>query len=520
MRNVKTFQLLMVCVLMLCMTFNAFAQETADENRKATIKIVKEVDGKVTKIDRTIELQDGETLEQAMERTGLNSEIEEVVGEEVDIDVDIDMDADADGKHAHKMKKMIFIGEDGETQKMELKEGANFDFQTDSDKNIEVIQKDGVNTIIIKDKDGEQKVIEIIDDQVKVNGDSKEVIFLRHGEGKKCCEKGEESDCCANKIKKVERIKHSNSNKAFLGVILSQEITNENGVETNSGIVVKEVVEESAAEAAGLKAGDVIKAIDGKDVADSKELIEALSKFEVGDKVNIGYEREGKRASTGATLKANNHQWTSADDNHKVIIKKRIGENGEEIDVQIDDVMEMIEDIEVEKGSAGEVFIIKKRMGDEGEDIEVEKIIESIEGKDGEKTGKRVMIFKDENGNVTKREMNFNVWIQDVETTDVENIENSSLKKAATENTLQIESLQFYPNPNDGRFDISFNLPNKGKTVVRVVDMAGKEVFQDKLGNFSGMYEKQIDISKNNKGVYFLQVEQGDKVMMKKIVVQ
>ncbi len=514
MKNVRTLQLLMVCILMSCMTFNVFAQEDTNENRKATIKIVKKVDGETTVIDRTIKLQNGESLEDAMERTGLNKEIEAVEESGKDVNIDVHTDVHTNGKRTKKMKKVIIIEEDGESKKMDLEEGTHLNFNTDGDKNVEIIEKDGVNTIIIKDNDGVEKIIEIKGNDVKVNGESKDVMYFHKGE--KCCKKGEEGNCCANKMKKVEKIKH-NSNKASLGVMLSQEITNENGVETNSGIVVKEVVKESAAEAAGLKAGDIIKAVDGKEVADSKELVEALGKFDVGDKVKIGYERDGKRASTEATLKANTHQWTShgeSDDNHKIIIKKRIGENGEEMD----EVMELLEDIEVEKGSAGEVFIIKRT--EDGEEVEIEKIMEGLESEDGKKTGRRVMIFKDEDGKVTKKEMNFNVWIQDVETTDVDKIENSSLKKAAAENTLTVESLQFYPNPSDGRFDISFNLPSKGKTVVRVVDMAGKEVFQDKLGNFSGTYEKQIDISNNTKGVYFLQVEQGDKVMMKKIVVQ
>ena len=191
--------------------------------------------------------------------------------------------------------------------------------------------------------------------------------------------------------------------------------------------------------------------------------------------------------------------------------------DGEGSDVDID---ELIENMEIE-GDKDVRVIIKKRI--DGADVDIEKIIEEIEVEiEGDDKAHRVMIFQDENGKITKKEMNLNlnVWIQDVETVDVDKIENASLKKAATENSLTVESLQFYPNPSDGRFDLSFNLPQKGKTAVRVVDMAGKVVFQDELGSFSGTYEKQIDISSNAKGIYFLQVEQGEQVMMKKIVMQ
>ncbi len=477
MKRRYNFQILAILVFVLGMTSNIFAQEQKGDDRKATIKIIKEVDGKVTKVDRTIELQEGESLQDALKRTGLDKEMESVGigGEDMDVDVDIRMEGEE--KHAHKVKKRIFIGEDG----------------------------------------------------------------------KKCCEKREAENCCAKKIHKIEKIQH-NSNKASLGVMLTQKIENENGVETNSGILVKDVLEGSAAEAAGLKAGDILKGVDGKEVIDYKEVLDALSKFEVGDKVAIDYERNGERASTEATLKANSHQWTSKDgEDHKVIIKKRM--NGEEVDIEkilegIEledgkegnvmiikkrmnggeevDIEKVLEGIELEDGKEGNVMIIKKRMN--GDDVEIEKIIEDIELEDG-KQGNVMIIKKRMNGEGEVRievenEVDFNVWIKDVEKADVEKIENTSLKKAAVENTLKVESLQFYPNPSDGRFDLSFNLSEKGNTVVRVVDMAGKEVFQDKLGKFTGTYEKQIDISGQSNGVYFLQVEQNNQIMMKKIVIQ
>jgi hypothetical protein len=90
---------------------------------------------------------------------------------------------------------------------------------------------------------------------------------------------------------------------------------------------------------------------------------------------------------------------------------------------------------------------------------------------------------------------------------------------SGTDGKLSVEKMEFYPNPNNGRFNLSFTLPDKGDTEVKVMDLKGQQVFSEKLGNFSGSYSKEIDISKNPKGAYFIRVEQGQHALVKKVVV-
>lgn len=47
----------------------------------------------------------------------------------------------------------------------------------------------------------------------------------------------------------------------------------------------------------------------------------------------------------------------------------------------------------------------------------------------------------------------------------------------------------------------------------------GQQVFSEKLGSFSGSYSKEVHISKNPKGAYFIRVEQGQRALVKKVVV-
>jgi Do/DeqQ family serine protease len=72
---------------------------------------------------------------------------------------------------------------------------------------------------------------------------------------------------------------------------------------TMEGIYVAKVVEDGAAEAAGLKEGDVITSLDGKMVTSFGELQGVLAKKRPGDKVNITYLRDKKSHKATLTLK-------------------------------------------------------------------------------------------------------------------------------------------------------------------------------------------------------------------------
>lgn len=83
------------------------------------------------------------------------------------------------------------------------------------------------------------------------------------------------------------------ANKAMLGVTTEK---------TGEGVTVRSVSDESAAEKAGLKEGDIITAVDGKAITSPDELSQSLKDKNPGDKVEISYTREGKKASVTAAL--------------------------------------------------------------------------------------------------------------------------------------------------------------------------------------------------------------------------
>ncbi|MHA4847507.1 PDZ domain-containing protein [Flavitalea antarctica] len=83
------------------------------------------------------------------------------------------------------------------------------------------------------------------------------------------------------------------STRAFLG-ISSQD--------SPEGVKIVQVTEESAAEKAGLKSGDVIVMIDEKKIEEPEDVTSTIRKHKPKDKITITYKRNNKEAKATATL--------------------------------------------------------------------------------------------------------------------------------------------------------------------------------------------------------------------------
>ena len=77
-----------------------------------------------------------------------------------------------------------------------------------------------------------------------------------------------------------------------------------------------------------------------------------------------------------------------------------------------------------------------------------------------------------------------------------------------------------YPNPNDGSMKIRFEQDEGIKTNVQIRDAAGRLVFEEDLGVFSGLYEKEVNLIEHGAGTYFMTIYQGEEKQIEKIIVQ
>jgi serine protease Do len=70
----------------------------------------------------------------------------------------------------------------------------------------------------------------------------------------------------------------------------------------NNGVLVGEITPGGPAEKAGLKAGDIISTIDGRQIKDGDDLVNEIASRRPGSSVRLGYLREGKQADATVTI--------------------------------------------------------------------------------------------------------------------------------------------------------------------------------------------------------------------------
>ncbi|HZV71980.1 MAG TPA: trypsin-like peptidase domain-containing protein [Saprospiraceae bacterium] len=103
----------------------------------------------------------------------------------------------------------------------------------------------------------------------------------------------------ANLAKKVlEDIReYGSAHRGWLGVVirpLDNTSAEDAGLDEVSGVVIERVNDESAADAGGLRAGDIIVNIDGKKIVSSPDFMGIIGQHRPGDMINVNYYREGK----------------------------------------------------------------------------------------------------------------------------------------------------------------------------------------------------------------------------------
>ena len=117
----------------------------------------------------------------------------------------------------------------------------------------------------------------------------------------------------------------------FLGVNcedISDQLREYFKVKSDVGVLISEVVEDSPAESAGLKAGDVIVAINKEEIWDSQDLTTTVREYEPEDEVKVKVIRKGRVKIIDITLgersKASNIEFRSKFTDYYFDKKKRV----------------------------------------------------------------------------------------------------------------------------------------------------------------------------------------------------
>ncbi len=164
--------------------------------------------------------------------------------------------------------------------------------------------------------------------------------------------------------------------------------------------------------------------------------------------------------------------------------------------------------IDDETGKQTKIVTVTSEMDAEnGEEKTVTVIVDGEETKTWtNEEGKKVIVIKT------------NITINGPDYASAEELKSAGIKEK--NGNLAIENLNFSPNPSNGRFNLSFTLLELKKVTINIYNLKGNRVYSETLRDFGGNYNKQIDISENETGTYFIQIIQGSSDIIKKIIIQ
>lgn len=100
-------------------------------------------------------------------------------------------------------------------------------------------------------------------------------------------------------------IDHGEVRRGVLGVHvqdLTSDLAEAFAIEEKKGVVISKVLRDSAAEKAGVKAGDVVLAVDDKPVLRASDLRNRVGLSTVGEKISLKVKRDGKERTLKATI--------------------------------------------------------------------------------------------------------------------------------------------------------------------------------------------------------------------------
>ncbi|RNI32035.1 choice-of-anchor D domain-containing protein [Rufibacter immobilis] len=84
----------------------------------------------------------------------------------------------------------------------------------------------------------------------------------------------------------------------------------------------------------------------------------------------------------------------------------------------------------------------------------------------------------------------------------------------------EVEGLVLYPNPTTGQFKVEFTADQRGDVLLALFDPIGKVISTEVLEGYRGNFSKTFNLQNRAAGIYLLKVRYGDKVTVRRVVLQ
>jgi hypothetical protein len=346
--------------------------------------------------------------------------------------------------------------------------------------------------------------------------------------------------------------------RGFLGIHsnhVSEEKAEALGFDKSSGSYVTNILDHSAAQKAGMQPFDYIYGLNDEETSDENDLTDLLGKYKPGEKVNVKMYRGGEKMSMAVVLgkesDGKSRKRTDKEDPffgvspiHEQLPKGVNGQpvaivpnsTADEMGLQRGDILQAINGNPVldwhDVGTAIDALQV-------GESIDVvyyrgKKQMEgSLPIRSSWATHNPEEALQEEEEEVedgmeplARLNQSPVIDILDMEV-DMEPVTEEEAEEMKEEygvdmpviNNLRIEQLNIFPNPNTGRFNLTFELPQRGNTSIRVFNSSARLLYSRDLIDFEGDFQDEIDITQNGPGIYFIMVQQGETSITRKVIV-
>lgn len=358
--------------------------------------------------------------------------------------------------------------------------------------------------------------------------------------------------------------------KAYLGVNYNHIETSkakELGFDNKYGVYITEVFENTAAEKIGIQPFDYITGINDQPFTAHQRFKHSMQDYKAGDQASLQMIRDGKAMSVPVTfgkqreaifrkipkeeepflgVKQDHYNWRENVPGVKVQIVTN--STAEKMDLQDDDIITSINDKTIidwhDLGTAvdnmtpgenikinflrdGQAMMAQAPIQSYGQTYEskshhkkkeIEEVEEAKEVDEVEEV-EEIVQTEDEIEAMLKNITNA-IEMENVTQEEADDMKKKVGVDMPVINNLEIEKLTIFPNPNDGVFNLMFDLPNQGQTIIRIFNGSGSLIYQNEMQQFSGFFKDRIDISERAKGLYFLEVNQDGKSITKKVILQ
>ena len=304
----------------------------------------------------------------------------------------------------------------------------------------------------------------------------------------------------------------SEQNGAFLGV-------DGDDVPDGKGVVITNVVDSSAAERMGLKEGDIIRSVNGERIGDFEDLADLMDETEPGSDAQVLVTRGIKEITFSGKLgRRQGTVWTwNADGPAPFPLMAPMA--------PMAPMMPMMPRLRGQDMSPEERAEYEQDMQEYRRDLEEHARDMAEQARDRDEQRREIdelrremdRLRRDLRGEVT-RQMRVTIDAVELSREESDVLRNKGVN--GLENTLDLPGLRVSPNPNDGSFDLAFQVPERGDLNVDVHDANGDRVYHESITGFKGNYERVLDMSDRTNGTYFVVISQNGKAQARKVVKQ